>query len=103
MINNQYQEKIDYSSGKGVQYQRRVNMSKSMKTTGSKTDIVVTDKENTGNVKKTVDLKVIKKHLRIPQERLKVLLFINASCLANLNSAVQLISVIVIYVCECLC
>ena len=62
---------IDYSLGKDVYYKRRIKLSKLVSDRDKKTDIQVENKYNIVNVKSSIDLREIRKHVREPQERLK--------------------------------
>lgn len=62
---------IDYSLGKDVHYKRRIKLSKLVSDRDKKTDIQVENKYNIVNVKSSIDLREIRKHVREPQERLK--------------------------------
>lgn len=64
----------DYSLGKEVHYKRRNHLSKKIKDTDKNTDIQVDMKNNVVNVKSRDSLRVIKKHIRDPQQRLQPIL-----------------------------
>lgn len=64
----------DYSLGEEVHYKRRKHLSKKIKDTDKNTDIQVDIKNNVVNARSRDSLRVIKKHIRDPQQRLQSVL-----------------------------